>query len=113
MTAAAAAAAPSVEDLFDADSIVEDAQRREPDAGRPFEYLDGLEALCDSLGREARCTYEGAVATRAGLVQSLVNQALIRRHMQEHPEIASLPVGRPVFIIGLPRTGTTMLHNVL
>jgi hypothetical protein len=113
MTAVAAAAAPSVEELFDADSIVEEAQRREPDAGRSFDYLDGLEALCDSLSREARCTYEGAVATRAGLVQSLVNQVLIRRHMHEHPEIASRSVGRPVFIIGLPRTGTTMLHNVL
>jgi len=33
--------------------------------------------------------------------------------MREHPEIASQPIGRPVFIIGLPRTGTTLLHNAL
>lgn len=99
-------------DLFNVEAIVDEAHRLEPDA-EYFEYLDGVDVYCDSLEREAGCTPEGRVATYNGLVRSLVNQARIRRNMRQHPEIASLSVGRPVFIIGFPRTGTTLLHNVL
>jgi len=31
----------------------------------------------------------------------------------EHPEIRDVPIERPVFILGFPRTGTTLLHNLL
>ena len=91
---------------FEVEAIVEAARRREPEAGDPYEFLDGLEVLCDSLEREARCTEDGRIATHNGLVQGLIVQSRIRRNLREHPEIASQPIGRPVFIIGLPRTGT-------
>ena len=32
---------------------------------------------------------------------------------KEHPEIASIPLGRPIVIAGLQRTGTTLLHRLL
>lgn len=103
----------SVDDAFRVDAIVEEARRLEPDGGEPFAFLDGLEALCDSLEREAGCSPQGRLATHNGLVHGLVTQARVRRNLREHPEIAAQPVGRPVFVIGLPRTGTTFIHNAL
>lgn len=52
--------------------------------------------------------YARAVATRA-----VVNRIEIERHLAAHPEIEQIPVRRPVFIVGFPRTGTTLLQNLL
>ncbi len=103
----------SVDDAFGVDAIVEEARRLEPDAGHPFAFLDGLEALCDSLEHEAGCSPQGRLATHNGLVHNLVTQARVRRHLREHPAVAASAVGRPLFVVGLPRTGTTFIHNVL
>lgn len=99
--------------VFQADRIVEAALRIEPAGEGRLAFLDGLEVLCNALEQEAHCTPEGRLATYKGLVQSLVTQAHVARHMDAHPEIADISVENPVFIIGFPRTGTTLLHNVL
>ncbi|GAB3652800.1 sulfotransferase family protein [Glycomyces tarimensis] len=43
----------------------------------------------------------------------LVNRLRIRRLHQRHPEIGAEPIERPVFVVGLPRTATTLAHQVL
>jgi hypothetical protein len=37
----------------------------------------------------------------------------VEQHLAEHPEIEKTPIRQPVFIIGMPRTGTTILHALL
>ena len=37
----------------------------------------------------------------------------MRRALERHPEIAAGVAARPIFITGLPRTGTTLVHNLL
>ena len=32
---------------------------------------------------------------------------------REHPAYAEVPIERPIFVCGLPRTGTTALHRLL
>jgi hypothetical protein len=100
-------------DFLSIDNIISDAGRLEPDAQEPFDFLDGLDALCRSLTREAHCTPDGLSHARNSLVHCLATQVRVRRNLRETPEIAAVSVGRPVFIIGLPRTGTTLLHNIL
>jgi hypothetical protein len=41
------------------------------------------------------------------------NRLLLTDLLTRHPEIAEVPVERPIIVLGLPRTGTTHLHNVL
>jgi Sulfotransferase family len=110
MTLAGVAPAP----LFSVESVVRDAQAQ---AGMgedgPFEHLDSLEVLLDSLDREARLTPGGRADTRRALVSSLAVQPQVRRLLAEHPEIAGGPAARPVFVIGLLRSGTTLVHNLL
>lgn len=99
--------------LFEVDAIVDAAERIAPGSQTQFAFLDGLEVLCDALEHEAGCTPEGRLATHNGLVQSLVTQARVHGQRQAHPQIAAIAIEDPVFIIGLPRTGTTLLHNLL
>ena len=43
----------------------------------------------------------------------LESRFALYRYRAEHPEIASVPIEKPLFIVGFPRTGTTILFNLL
>jgi hypothetical protein len=47
------------------------------------------------------------------IVGCLVTRLRLAALLREHPEIAAEQVEAPVVILGLPRTGTTHLHNLL
>jgi hypothetical protein len=46
-------------------------------------------------------------------VKGLTNRALLRKHLASNPHILQIPVERPIFVLGFPRTGTTTLQNLL
>ena len=48
-----------------------------------------------------------------GLTRALRNNAALARERQQHPEIERAAMERPVFIVGINRTGTTLLHRLL
>jgi Sulfotransferase family len=79
----------------------------------PDDYTDGLEVLLESYARDAGLTPLGAKATRALLRGALVARLLSQAGWQAHPGHADVAVERPVFVTGLPRTGTTALHRLL
>lgn len=72
-----------------------------------------LTRLLDALEREAELSLLGRHITRATLVSYLVNRLRIVDCHQRHPEIAQGPIARPIFIIGMPRTGTSLLHELM
>lgn len=116
MSVAGVAPAPP----FSVESLVEDARALAADAGtagtdgdEPFEHLDALEVLLRSLDREARLTPGGRADTRRALISALAVQVRVRRLLAEHPEAALGPQARTVFVIGLLRSGTTLVHNLL
>ena len=47
------------------------------------------------------------------VLDSLVNRLALEDYCARHPEIEAERIERPAFIVGLPRTGTTMLHRIL
>jgi len=55
----------------------------------------------------------GVVNFYAQLLQVLKNRLLLTCLLRRHPEIDEIEVRAPVVIAGLPRTGTTHLHNLL
>lgn len=77
------------------------------------DFVEPLSVLVDSLEREAGLSALGRASTRALLVQLLSSRLLIERLVAGHPEILDEPLERPLVIAGLPRTGTTHLHNLL
>lgn len=76
-------------------------------------WQEPLEALCTSLRTEAGLSRFGVVSMHAQLVQLLVNRLLVERYLTDHPDALAWPVARPIVVAGLPRTGTTHLHNLM
>ena len=72
-----------------------------------------LEVLCGALRHEADLSPSGVVAWYSQLVQFLKNRLLIEDLLSRHPEIHDIRIERPIIICGLPRTGTTHLHNLI
>jgi len=79
----------------------------------PDDYTDGLAVLLDSCAREAGLTPLGSKAQRAVLRGALTARLSSEAAWRAHPEYARVPVEAPIFITGLPRTGTTALHRLL
>jgi len=77
------------------------------------DYTDGLAVLLDSYASEAGLTPLGAKAQRAFLRGVLTARLFSEAAWRSHPEYAQVPMERPVFVTGLPRTGTTALHRLL
>ncbi len=46
-------------------------------------------------------------------VRYAANRLLIRDLLRRHPEIVEIPIVRPLIVVGLPRSGTTNLVNLL
>jgi hypothetical protein len=77
------------------------------------DYTDGFSVLLESCAAEAGFTPLGAKAQRAFLRGALAARLFSEAAWQAHPEHARVGIDRPVFVTGLPRTGTTALHRLL
>ncbi len=76
-------------------------------------FREPLARLLDSLDREAGLSPVGRATQHARLVESLVMRHVLEQHEARHPEIRSEEIVAPLVIVGLARTGTTMLHRLL
>jgi len=79
----------------------------------PDDYSDGLAELISSLERDADLTARGRKVMRAMVRGALAARLLSEAGWRAHPEYAQVCLDRPLFVTGLPRTGTTALHRLL
>jgi hypothetical protein len=100
---------------FDVDGMLAEAARRTgglDDLGDgPF--VEPMALFLHALEREARLNDMGRLIAQERVLQHTVNRLLYVEDRKRHPEIADERIERPVFIIGFPRTGTTILHDIL
>src|SRR3954447_19439613 len=82
------------------------------DFGDPS-YREGLSVLVDSLTGEAQLNELGALALEGQVLGALRNRLRVVGWRATHPEVAAETVTAPLFVIGLPRTGTTLLSALL
>lgn len=82
------------------------------DFGDPA-FRERLAVLCTALRTEAGLSDTGLAIAFEQLVGSLVNRLRLEALIADHPEIEDIEIDRPIIICGLPRTGTTHLHNLL
>lgn len=76
-------------------------------------WRDGLQVLTGDLVSQARLSPLGVEIAHADLIRALVNRLQIVAWRNAHPAIAREPVTRPIVIVGQPRTGTTILYDLL
>ncbi|WP_248915465.1 sulfotransferase family protein [Pseudomonas moorei] len=76
-------------------------------------YREALQALLDALAAEAELSKTGLHLLQERLVGQLVNRLVMEDYLSRHPEITQIQIDDPLVILGLPRTGTTMLQRTL
>ena len=77
------------------------------------DFFEALSRLLESCQSEARLNLVGKIALRTNILQTLCSRLLMQRDRQLYPNIARQEIRSPLFIVGLPRSGTTLLHNLL
>lgn len=82
------------------------------DFGDPA-FRERLDLLCAALQTEAGLSDAGVAVVFEQLVGNLVNRLRLEALITAHPEIESVTIDRPIIICGLPRSGTTHLHNLI
>lgn len=78
----------------------------------PRDYQQRLAVLLVAIN-DLDLTRPGLLNVHTQLLQLLKNRLLLTDLLTRHPEIAQIDLLPPVVIAGLPRTGTTHLHNLL
>jgi hypothetical protein len=79
----------------------------------PDTFRIGLAKLIDSLNGEAHLTTIGRMIARQEIVMALENRLGVIDWHNRYPEIGRGPIEKPVIVIGMGRTGTTILHHLL
>ncbi len=74
------------------------------------DYEEPLNVLIESLNNEANLTYFGKLAFEYQIKKHLTVRGQI---FQKSRSLPNQTISRPVFVIGLPRSGTTFLFNLL
>ena len=79
----------------------------------PDHFRTPLRMLLTALVTEADLSVLGRVLTGQFLTGLLATRLRLTQLLDDHPEILEEGVDAPLVILGLPRTGTTHLHNLL
>jgi hypothetical protein len=97
-----------------ADALLEAAQAATglDDFGPPT-FREGLDVLIDAAEAEAGLSGTGRERLAAMIRMRLVNRLHLYAWHGDHPEIGAQEVPEPVFVVGLWRTGTTILSYLL
>lgn len=82
------------------------------DFGHPA-FRERLDLLCAALNDEAGLSQTGVAVVFEQLTGNLVNRLRLEALITAHPEIEDIAIERPIIICGLPRSGTTHLHNLI
>jgi hypothetical protein len=76
-------------------------------------YLDGLRCLASALEIPGRYDESALRLLQRELFIRILADLSVSRDLAAHPEIAEIPIRRPLLITGFGRTGSTLLHNLL
>lgn len=76
-------------------------------------FVARLQALLDDANGPARLHYVGRWVLRLRLADATSNRLRLRQWLHEHPQTLAVPVEQPLFVVGPPRSGTTLLYSLL
>lgn len=96
------------------DDLVAQARKSAGDHDhRPLQFLPALRRLLEAVAGEAFLSSFGRQILHDFVVTQLVTQIQTSQLVQANPDIEQIPLENVIVITGMPRTGTTALHNLL
>lgn len=100
--------------MLERDSLMQAAREAaQLDDFGPDDFEEGFAVLLESYAKDAHLTELGQQLARDEIVGDLVGRLQVVEQLKQKPEILASKVERPVFILGLPRSGTTTIHHLL
>jgi hypothetical protein len=102
---------------FVADQLIEEAAQATGlnDYGTDS-YREGLDVLVNDFNAGIAKGWfidSGLARARNDMVHYLKGRLKVTDYLKQNPELLDRPVERPVFVMGVPRTGTTLVSNLL
>ncbi len=76
-------------------------------------FREPLKILCEHSRTGKPMTMLGRKMMHDELLNRLMNKLKIQAEITANPEILHEKIEKPIFVLGLPRTGTTLLHRLL
>src|SRR5262252_5568633 len=77
------------------------------------DFFEALSRLIESCQHEARLNLIGKIALKTDVLETLCVRLQMERDRQLYPDITRQEIRDPLFIVGLPRSGTSVLHRLL
>jgi hypothetical protein len=99
--------------LFAADLIASAKRRSSLDDFGEGDFSEALSRLLESCQDEARLNLIGKIALKTDVLETLCVRLQMERDRQLYPDITRQEICDPLFIVGLPRSGTSVLHRLL
>src|SRR5262249_15302350 len=82
------------------------------DFGDP-RFEEGLDRLIESINAEDKLNGFGRILATTHISNLLRQRLLVMEHIRKTPAIREEVIAKPVFLVGAPRTGTTITHHLL
>lgn len=99
---------------LNASRIIEDARKKTGFQGPlPGQTEVGMQKMLQSISSQAQINAFGSLALKNLFERTMISRLKVQQTLDSNPEILQQPITNPVFIIGMPRTGTTILHALL
>lgn len=76
-------------------------------------YHEGLQFLVEQVNACEAASERSFEVMQREMVNSLSNRLRVENYLEQHPEVLEQKIERPVFVFGIPRTGTTMTNHLL
>ena len=111
---AALAAADGIRVEFDPDGILNEAKKRTGLSNfGDEEFRERFEVWVRSLSEDENLSSAGRIGAWSDTVRYASNRLRLEDLVSRHPEILDVRIEKPIIIIGLPRSGTTHLLNLI
>ena len=100
---------------LDENSLIAEAKRTTglDDFGDDDNWLEGFSVLLKSLAEEAELTLLGRLMARSDILMWLQQRLTVIDTLKKHPEVLDEEIIAPMFIVGMPRSGTSILFELL
>jgi len=96
------------------DNILKTAQKKaQRKVSGKITFIEPLTQLVNAINETGNLHSFGRFYIKQMLIGLVVNRLELEALWEQHPEILEIPIEKPIFILGLPRTGTSFLFNLM
>jgi hypothetical protein len=108
------AATRDIEVTFSEEGVLEEARKRTglSDFGSP-DFLPRLRVWLEAAREDDNLSSVGRIGVYSDIVRYASTRLRVEDIVARHPEILDVEIERPIIIVGLPRSGTTHLLNLI